>query len=240
MTRFLPWLTALALPLLLAACGFHLRAALQLPADLGPLRVVSPDPYSPLAESLSEEMTRAGAVPAPEPVAVTPPDDGSAAVAPESPAPVATLRVVSERWGSTPLSVDQLGRAQEFSLRYAVVFELTRADGSELVPRQVIELSRDYISVPNNSSGTEGEREILSKELRRDMVAAILRRIDAALSAPQPLAVPATTPPADATTPPAAGTATEATTPALAEPAASTPVESAAPTPPAAEPPSTP
>jgi LPS-assembly lipoprotein len=162
MTRFLPWLTALALPLLLAACGFHLRAALQLPADLGPLRVVSPDPYSPLAESLSEEMTRAGAVPAPEPVAVAPSEDGST-VAPQPPAPVATLRVVSERWGSTPLSVDQRGRAQEFSLRYAVVFELTRADGSELVPRQVIELSRDYISVPTNSSGTEGAREILSR-----------------------------------------------------------------------------
>jgi len=78
------------------------------------------------------------------------------------------------------LSVDARGRAQEFSLRYAVVFEMRNGDGTVLVPQQNIELSRDYISVPNNSIGTEGEREILVRELQREMAASILRRIDAA------------------------------------------------------------
>jgi len=142
----------------------------MLPDDLGPLRVVSPDPYSPLAQSLSEALARAGATPAAEGATDN----------------VATLRVVSERWGSTPLSVDQFGRAQEYTLRYAVIFRLNRADGSDLVPQQAIELSRDYISVPTNSSGAEGEREILTKELRREMVASVLRRIDAASRAPAP------------------------------------------------------
>jgi LPS-assembly lipoprotein len=165
----------------LGACGFHLRNALSLPSDLGPLRVVSRDPYSQLGESLSEALTRAGATPAPAPVAAdAAPVDGS-----EPPVEqVATLQIRSERWGTTPLSVDQRGRAQEYTLRYAVVFRLTRADGTDLVPLQVVELSRDYISVPTNSAGTEGEREILAKEMRRDMVASILRRIDAASSAP--------------------------------------------------------
>jgi LPS-assembly lipoprotein len=153
-----------ALTFALTACGFHLRDALVIPPDLGPLRVVSPDPYSPLAVSVSEALDRAGARPA----AAGATDD------------VATLRILSERWASTPLSVDQAGRAQEYTLRYAVVFRLNRANGSDLVPQQAIELSRDYISVPTNSSGTEGEREILAREMRRDMVASILRRIDAA------------------------------------------------------------
>ena len=156
------------LALALSACGFHLRDALLLPDDLGPLRVVSPDPYSPLAQSLSEALARAGAKPAAEGAT----ED------------VATLRVVSERWGNSPLSVDQFGRAQEYTLRYAVIFRLNRADGSDLVPQQAIELSRDYISVPTNASGAEGEREILTKELRREMVASILRRIDAASRVP--------------------------------------------------------
>lgn len=158
----------------LAGCGFHLRDALAIPNDLGPLRVVSPDPYSPLALEVSEALSRAGAVPA----------------APDATTGVATLRIVSERWASTPLSVDVEGRAQEYTLRYAVIFRLNRADGSDLVPQQVIELSRDYISVPTNSSGTEGEREILTRELRREMAASILRRIDAASHAVPP---PATT-----------------------------------------------
>ena len=161
-------LVLVVLALALSACGFHLRDALLLPQDLGPLRVVSPDPYSPLAQSLSEALTRAGAKPAAE----------------GATGDVATLRVVSERWGNTPLSVDQFGRAQEYTLRYAVIFRLNRADGSDLVPQQAIELSRDYIFVPTNASGAEGEREILTKELRREMVASILRRIDAASRAP--------------------------------------------------------
>jgi len=133
-------LVMLLLALALSACGFHLRDALMLPDDLGPLRVVSPDPYSPLAQSLSEALARAGATPAAEGATDN----------------VATLRVVSERWGSTPLSVDQFGRAQEYTLRYAVIFRLNRADGSDLVPQQAIELSRDYISGPTISSGAEG------------------------------------------------------------------------------------
>ncbi len=46
-----------------------------------------------------------------------------------------------------------------------------------LVPRQTIELSRDYIAIPNASIGSEGERDILVRELSREMTASVLRRI---------------------------------------------------------------
>ena len=153
----------LLLALVLSGCVFHLRNALVLPEGLGPVRVEARDPYSPLADSLERGLERAGAVPA---------ADGAE--------DVAVLDLVAERWGNTPLSVDARGRAQEFSLRYAVVFELRGADGEILVPRQVVELSRDYVSPPTNSIGTDSEREILARELRREMGASILRRIDAA------------------------------------------------------------
>jgi LPS-assembly lipoprotein len=104
---------------------------------------------------------------------------------------VATLRVISEKWGNTPLSVDAFGRAQEYTLRYAVFFRLTRADGSILVPQQALELSRDYISSVRNTIGTDSEREILAREMRREMVSSILRRIDAVTRAP---ATPVETP----------------------------------------------
>jgi len=151
------------LVLALLACGFQLRNALTLPPDLGPVRVVSVDRYSELAESLARSLELAGATAATSDVA-------NAAV----------LDVLAERWGDTPISVDALGRSQEFSLRYAVIFELRKGDGSVLVPRETIELSRDYVSNPVNAIGTEGEREILQRELRREMASAVLRRIDAA------------------------------------------------------------
>ena len=151
-----------ALALTLTACGFHLRNALVLPPDLGPVRVVSVDRYSPLAESLAQALTRAGAVPATEETT-----------------DVTVLDLIAERWGDRPISLDELGRAQEYSLRYAVTFELRRPDGSAIVPRQTIELARDYVSNPVQAIGTEGEREILQGEMRREMVASVLRRLDA-------------------------------------------------------------
>jgi LPS-assembly lipoprotein len=154
--RSLPIVLALAL----SACGFHLRDELVLPTDTAAVRVASVDPYSPLADSLTESIRRAGAT-------VAESGDGNATV----------LDLLSERWGDTPNSVDQFGRAQEYSLRYAVVFELRRADGTKLVPRQAVELSREYVKNPVNAVGTESEREILVKELRRDMAASIVRRL---------------------------------------------------------------
>lgn len=156
----LPLLFALAL----SACGFHLREPLTLPPELDGVRVVAADPYSPLAQSLTRSLERAGF-----PVAERGGDDEG----------VAVLRVLSERWDSQAISVDQFGRAQEFTLRYAAEFRLEDIDGEDLVPDQVIELSRDYVSLPENSTGSESEREMLARELQREMAAAVLRRIDA-------------------------------------------------------------
>src|SRR5690606_7913809 len=68
----------------------------------------------------------------------------------------ATLRIISERLGDTSISVDQFGRSQEFTLRYAVIFDLRRDDDTDLVPQQAIELSRDYVSVPTSSARSAG------------------------------------------------------------------------------------
>ena len=171
-------LFAALLALALSACGFHFRNSVSLPQGLGPLRIVAKDRYSPLADSLSAALERAGAVPAGD-----------------TTDKVATLLVISERWGNTPLSVDAFGRSQEFTLRHAVIFEMRAADGTILVPQQAIELTRDYISAPTRSIGTDGEREILSAELQREMVSAILRRIDIATRASLPAAGSAPPPP---------------------------------------------
>ncbi len=158
---------ALCLTLLLplAGCGFHLRNAVSLPADLGPVAVVSADPYSPLGHSVARLLESAGATPAGEGAT-----EG-----------IAKLELLSERWADTPIAIDQFGRAQEYSLRYAVVFRMVRADGTPLVPQQAVEMSRDYVAPPTDAVGSNSERELLVREMRRDMSAAIMRRVDAAV-----------------------------------------------------------
>ena len=182
MIRFRLPLLLLAL-VFLAGCGFHLRNKIALPADLGPVRVTSSSAsYSALVTSLSRGLQAAGAT-----LAARVDGDGSAAA---SDPQVATLRVVSERWGDLPIAVDQFGRSQEYTLRYAVVFAFKRADGTDLVPQQVVELSRDYVSQPDNATGTTTEREVLADELRREMAASILRRIDGVVRSDQVNAAP--------------------------------------------------
>ncbi len=163
----------LSLLLALTGCGFHLRSALLLPSDLGPVAVTARDPYSALADLLARSLERAGATPA-------------AADAVET---ATRLEILSEKWADLPISVDGLGRAQEYSLRYAVVFQLrqpggTAEDDRMLVPQQAVELARDYIAPANDAVGRNSERELLVNEMRRDMSAAILRRIDAAMHTP--------------------------------------------------------
>ena len=155
-TRFL---AAAALALLLAGCGFHLRSRIALPSDLGPVLVRSSSTYSDLAFKLVRGLQVAGAD-ARTPTTADLETEKTAAASGETLPKKAELVIVSERWGDLPIAVDALGRAQEFSLRYAVVFVFRKADGTDLVPQQVVELSRDYVSPPENATGTTTEREI--------------------------------------------------------------------------------
>ncbi|MCL7713523.1 LPS assembly lipoprotein LptE [Stenotrophomonas mori] len=165
MTRHL---IALLLAMGLAGCGFHLRNTLTLPDDVPSVKVESTVRYSELVKLLERGLRSSGA----SVVGEGQPRDSAAG-----------LKIRSERWGDLPIAIDAQGRTQEYSMRYAVIFAFHRPDGSVLVPEQVIELSRDYVSQPRDATGTTTEREILAAELRREMSASILRRIDSVVRA---------------------------------------------------------
>lgn len=156
----------------LAGCGFHPRNALMLPADVPAVQVTSNVPYSELSKLLERNLRATGA----QIITASARNDDPTQL--ELATDAARLQVLSERWGDLPIAIDGQGRAQEYRLRYAAIFVFRRADGSELVPQQVIELSRDYVAPPTDATGTTTEREILAAELRREMAASILRRID--------------------------------------------------------------
>jgi LPS-assembly lipoprotein len=153
----------LACAVLLAACGFHPRAQLSLPATLGPVSVQTADPYSPLGLELATALERAGATAAAE---------GT---------PSSALKITSERWNTRPLSVDQLARVQEYITTYRVDFVLLDAAGKPVIEPQYIELSREYTYDISASAGSPAEQELIQRELRRDMESAILRRLDVVL-----------------------------------------------------------
>lgn len=149
---------------LLAACGFRLREEVRLPEALKQLRLAEVDPYSALGRDLEAALVRAGAQ------LVTDPAQ-----------PAAVLRVAGLAERRSPLTVDAAGRAQEFEIVLSAEVSLIDPAGAIVMPAQSIELRRDYLFDTAQAQGTSNEEELMREELQRELVQAILRRIDSAL-----------------------------------------------------------
>jgi LPS-assembly lipoprotein len=158
-------LLLLCLILAVSACGFRPRGTLALAEELGPVKVQTADPYSELAQGLSVALARAGV---------------KAAVEGE---PSATLRVRSERLSTRPLTVDVRALVREYETLYRVAFDVVGADGKVRLPEQTVELTREFTYDAFAQAGSPAEQRLIEEELRREMQAAILRRLDAVLRA---------------------------------------------------------
>jgi len=147
----------------LTACGFHPRGSFPISDSVGAIHVTNNDSYSALTDDLQTAVDRANA------------DKTNAS------AGAAILKIHSEKWTNTPLSIDASAQVREYITRYKVDFDLTAADGSVLVEKQSIELTREYTYDINVAIGNPAEQEVIQRELRRDMQAAVIRRLDVML-----------------------------------------------------------
>ncbi len=161
----------------LVGCGFRPRAEIAIPADLGPVKVVGSDPYSPLTDSLARALTRANAQPATA-QACGPAISAAAGCADNK---VATLRVASETWEEGPLSVDSFSHVREYIITYKVKFAFVAADNTDIAPLQEVKLQRDYTYDDSHALGASQEQSTIREEMQRDMAASIMRRIGIAL-----------------------------------------------------------
>ena len=166
--RRLPIIVACALALLTAACGFHLRKEAELPASMRKVHIQIADPSSPLAKDLAKALPRSG----------------SAVVQVVEPG-VAVMNISANAFSTDVLSVGGNARATEYSLRYHVEFEVQDAAGTSLLPKQTIELSRDFTFDASQALGVSAEIDLLTQELERDMTQTILRRLEALAHAEQ-------------------------------------------------------
>ncbi|MBL0029363.1 MAG: hypothetical protein IPO95_09945 [Rhodanobacteraceae bacterium] len=152
----------LAVLMSLTACGFHLREQAVLPAALQELRIEVVAPFSPIGQELGRALMRAGAT-----------------LHEDVTDKVAVLRILGDVLNTVPLSVSGTARVQEYQVVHRVEFEVVAADGTVLVARNAIERRRDYRFDETQALGAAAEDELARKELRRDTLAALLRRIEA-------------------------------------------------------------
>ncbi|MGB0135319.1 LPS assembly lipoprotein LptE [Dokdonella sp.] len=155
--HFLPAIFAL----LLTACGFHLREEAVLPSGMQRIAIEGADALSPLGRDLRKALVRAGAQMV---------EDGAGEPS--------VLRIGTNSFRTDVLTVGDNARANEYTLRYQVEFDVVSASGTALLPRQSVELSRIFTFDATQAIGIAAEQDVLSKELQREMVQTIMRRLE--------------------------------------------------------------
>ncbi len=146
----------------LVACGFHLRGNAQLPASMQRVHL-SVSGNNDLQRNLARALQTSGA---------TLEEAGGAGIA-EMLVPVAAF-------STETVSAGGYSRISEFAVRYQVQFEVLNANGEVLVPRQRIDMSREYSYDATNAVGNSAQVQEIQRSLNDDMVQSILFRLQAA------------------------------------------------------------
>ena len=159
MIRHAARLTALALALLPAACGFQLQTEAELPAAMERVRLEVQDPYSPFARRLQLllEQNGAGIV-----------EDAEGA---------AVLEVPVNEVRKEILTIGDNARVREYRVRHTVRFRLLDADGAVLVPEQFLEQSRVISFDEQDILAAAQEEEFLRQNLADQLSRLVIRRL---------------------------------------------------------------
>ena len=160
----LPTIRTLFLTLLMTAlvagCGWQLRGKGMLPEGLDRLHVTSRDPDGQLARDLGRALTSAG-------VEVT--DSSTDAEL--------SLVVLRERSMVRVATVNEQARVSEQELTEQAAFTVLDKAGRTVMPRSVVSVERIFEYDEDNVLATQDERELIRREMRRDLVNQILNRL---------------------------------------------------------------
>ena len=156
-------LTTVAVTALLTACGFHLRGEAQLPPGMDRVYVDSSDPYGPLKRNIEKALERSGAK------VESKAGDG-----------IAEVKFTAVSLAPVVRSVSANARVNEFTMLYHLELQITDASGKVLLPKQVIEQSRIFTFDQTQAIGTGAEQDEIKKEMERDMVQVVLRKVESA------------------------------------------------------------
>jgi LPS-assembly lipoprotein len=150
----------------LAACGFRLRGAQTLPFDTIFLGF-------PVNSTLGAELARsirAGT---------------NAKVVDERAQAQAVLEVLGEAREREVLAVNAQGRTREYQLRLRLAFRVHDGRGAEFLPPTTVGVQRDIAFNEAQVLAREAEEAQLFRDMQRDIVQQVLRRL-AASETPKP------------------------------------------------------
>lgn len=154
------YLIALLLCVSVSGCGFQLRGIAGETLALERVHVGPANRLPDIRRELERQLRQSGTV-----------------IAEES-AAEAVIELVEQRTRRRPVTSTGSGSAARYQLDLEVTFAVRRADSILLTPT-TISSQRIYSFDPGSLVGNSEEEELLTNEMRRDVAARILRRVDA-------------------------------------------------------------
>jgi LPS-assembly lipoprotein len=133
----------------------------QLPDGMKSVYVSASDELTPFATSLKRNLQRSGAT-----------------LAASSASADTVVRVAKDRTGRRVLSVSARNTPQEYEIFYAVEYSIDRA-GKEVVPKQDLELTRNFSFEESQLLAKDREEDVLREAMAQDLANLVVRRLEA-------------------------------------------------------------
>lgn len=153
----------------LSACGFALRGNENIATELTSLQLSFEQPNSEFSRLLKSSLESAG-------VSIKLIDSIGTS---ESQSDIVLLLVSNEQVVSRPVTVNARARASQYELRMSITIALGQNASYVIEPESLV-VQRIYFEDIENISGNREEVEIISAEMRRELVVQLMRRLEAA------------------------------------------------------------
>ena len=150
------------LALLISACGYHLRGAIELPSGMKNVYLEGG------SAQLRDQFNRAMEISS-VPLASSPETAGI------------IVRIFNEDNQRRVLSLGSGGTANDFELSYRFTYELIDAKGNVLSARQPIEIKREFFNTQVAIIAKDNEETVIRNEMYQQAVRTIVNRARAAL-----------------------------------------------------------
>ena len=150
--------------LLLSACGYHLRGAMELPAGLK--NVYLEGGSAPLREQFNRAM-----------------EISSVAVASSPETAGMIVKIFNEDNQRRVLSLSSGGVANNFELNYRFEYEIVDSKNKVLLARQPVEIKREYFNTQQAVIAKDIEETVIVKEMYQQAVRTVISRARLAFQA---------------------------------------------------------
>jgi LPS-assembly lipoprotein len=143
----------------LAACGWRLQGAAKLSPTMTVTFVDAEDRYTEFNRALRDRLRASGAK-----------------VTERAKDATAVVKIIKDQSGQRVLSVSARNTPEEYEVFYTVEYSVA-SGGTELIPRQKLELTRDYSYDTTAVLAKEREQAVLREALAQDLAGLVLRRL---------------------------------------------------------------